>query len=323
MALLGSLRAGEVEDRRAAIQRGLDYLDRLVADDANFDQVSSDLLWCFYFIAQNDADAGMRAMGMRKARQLAQRWRARHPHVPADASPFDIQQMAGAAYVADQMGLRDASFRAELHRAAARFSAAENFQFDPSREPPPYKRDDRYALWLDALIRSYTGKISGILLGARYADVAQWAPCMRPYTGHDEDMEFDAFYAATHLIYTIDDYNLRSVAPRLLPAEIGFVRDKLRKALEGEDDPELVGEALDTLKHSGLRDDPLVTEGMRYLVATQRADGTWADDDADLYTHFHSVWAAIDGLRDYRAGGRVRRLPHMVSAAQCAAFAGR
>ena len=115
----------------------------------------------------------------------------------------------------------------------------------------------------------------------------------------------------------------RRLEPALLPDEIKFVREKLRKAMHEENDPEMVGEALDTLKHIGAENDPLVLEGVRYLISTQRADGTWADEDDDLYTHFHSVWTSIDGLRDYREGGRVTRLPHMVSAAQCRAFAGR
>src|SRR5262249_45444076 len=155
------LHADDAENRRAAIQRGLDYLNRLAADDKNFDQFSPDLLWCFYFIAQTDGDPAMRAMGRRTARQMAQRWRKRHRHVPRNAGPFDLQQLAMAGYVADRLGFHDPAFKAELRRAARRFSAADNYGFDPSREPPPYKRDDRYALWLDALIRSYAGDIYG------------------------------------------------------------------------------------------------------------------------------------------------------------------
>jgi hypothetical protein len=320
--LLGTLRADDAENRHAAIQRGLDYLNRLAADDRNFDDFSSDLLWCFYFIAQTDRDPAMRALGMRTARQMAERWRERHRHVPPNAEPFDLQQLAMAAYVADRLGRRDPAFKNELRRAARRFSAIDNYGFDPEREPPPYSRTDRYALWLDALIRSYAGEIYGMRLGAGYASVVKWAPCMRPYEGHDDDTEFDAFYSVTHFVYTLDHYNQQTVAPLLLPDEIAFVRRKLRQAID-EGDPEMVGEALDTLKHVGAENDPLVPEGMRYLVSTQRADGAWADEDDDLYTHFHSVWTSIDGLRDYRQGGRVRRLPRLVSPSRCRTFASR
>jgi len=98
------------------------------------------------------------------------------------------------------------------------------------------------------------------------------------------------------------------VSGALLPAELVFLRRKLNQAIEDED-PEMVSEALDCLKATGFQNDPQVLDGMKFLVASQRPDGSWAGDPGDLYTEYHSAWAGIDGLRDYHFHGQVRRLP--------------
>ena len=85
-----------------------------------------------------------------------------------------------------------------------------------------------------------------------------------------------------------------------------------------EDDPEMVGEALDTLKAAGFENDPEVQKGMQYLIKNQRPDGAWAGNQDDVYTEYHSAWTGIDGLRDYRFHGQVTKLPRM-GAVQCGA----
>ena len=48
-------------------------------------------------------------------------------------------------------------------------------------------------------------------------------------------------------------------------------------------DPETMGEFLDTLKSFGLTtEDPLIRSGMTFIMARQHADGSWGDrDDED------------------------------------------
>jgi hypothetical protein len=67
------------------------------------------------------------------------------------------------------------------------------------------------------------------------------------------------------------------------------------------DDPEMLGEFLDTLQSFGMtKEQPLILKGVRYLLAKQNADGSWGDIDAeDIYNRYHPTWTAIDGLRDY------------------------
>jgi hypothetical protein len=272
------------------------------------DAYGSDLLWCFYTISHTSRDRGLSASAARAGRELARRWRASHQHVPPDADADEIYTVVMGAYAADLLGVPLPRLKPELRAAAARFSANDFLGFDAQRQPPSPDDPMRYDTWLDALIRTYFGDAYGVLLGAHYSDVIKWLPRFRPFDGHDEDIEFDAFYAVTHVIYTLNGYNERRVSPSILPAEVAFLRRKLDLAI-ADDDPQMVGEALDSLKAAGFENDRQVKKGMDYLVAAQLDDGAWVEPEDDVYTAYHSAWTGIDGLRDYRYGGTVRKLP--------------
>ncbi len=166
----------------------------------------------------------------------------------------------------------------------------------------------RYDTWSGALITTYFGDAYGVRLGAPYRDVIKWLPSLRPFDGHDEDTEFDAFYAVTHVIYTLNRYHEHRIAPALLQEELRFLRRKLDEAITDED-PEMVGEALDCLKAAGFENDPQVKKGIDYLISSQLADGAWVEEEGDEYTAYHSAWTGIDGLRDYRFHGMVKKIP--------------
>src|SRR6266700_552354 len=68
-------------------------------------------------------------------------------------------------------------------------------------------------------------------------------------------------------------------------------------------------QALDCLKADGFESDPQVSKGMDYLISSQFADGAWVEDEDDAYTAYHSAWTGIDGLREYRFHGMVKKLP--------------
>jgi len=209
---------------------------------------------------------------------------------------------------ADRLGFPDRRYKSELRKASAKFTAQDFLGFDPAHGPPSMEDPGRYDQWYGALIFAFFGDAYGVRLGAHYRDVLQWLPRLRPYEGHDEDMEFDIFYAITHVIYTVDHYHERSVSGSLLPAELAFLRRKLDEAIDDEN-PEMVSEALDCLKATGFANDPQVQAGIKFLISTQRPDGSWAGDPDDLYTEYHSAWTGIDGLRDYHFHGQVKRLP--------------
>src|SRR6266700_643983 len=221
---------------------------------------------------------------------------------------MEIYKMVAGSYSSDLLGVKDSRLKAELREAAPRFNARDYLGFDAQHEPPPLADLGRYDTWSGALIVTYFGDAYGVRLGARYRDVIQWLPILRPFDGHDDDMEFDAFYAVTHVIYTLNRYHEHRIAPALLLEELRFLRRKLDRAIADED-PEMVGEALDCLKAAGFESDPQVSKGMDYLISSQFADGAWVEDEDDAYTAYHSAWTGIDGLRDYRFHGMVKKLP--------------
>jgi len=297
-----------LQDRKAAINRALNFIYATAANENHFAEHGHDLMWCFYSISHTSRDRELSQSAARMGRELAQRWRQLHPHVPADAAALEIYRLIAGAYAADRLGLPDPRFKAELLRAVPRFGAEDYLGFDAAHGPPRLDDPKRYDKFTDALIRSYFADSYGIPLGATYRDVVRWLPRLRPYTGYDEDTEFDIFYTLTHVVYTLDGYHERRITPALLPQEFQFIRRKLDEAI-ANDDPEMLGEGLDCLKAAGLADDPQVTKGMQFLISTQRPDGTWGDDDDDVYTAYHAAWTAIDGLRDYHFHGWVTRLP--------------
>lgn len=300
--------AAPLDGRHAAIDRALAFLYQTASNDAAFSRHGADLLWCFYSIYHTAGDRELSASALRKGRELAVRWRKSHQHVPPDAGPQDIYLMVAGAYAADLLGVPDPRFKTELRQAAPRFTARDYLGFDASREPPRLDDPERYDVWSGALIRTFFGDAYGIPLGAHYPDVLQWLPRLRSYNGHGEDMEFDIFYAITHVIYTLNRYSERRISRSLFPEELVFLRRKLTEAI-ADDDPEMVGEALDCLKSAGFERDPQVRKGMNYLISAQRVDGSWAGNEGDTYTAYHSAWTGIDGLRNYHFHGKVKAFP--------------
>jgi len=307
-AAANALPTQALDGRDEAIRRALTFLTKTAANDDAFARYGSDLLWCFYSIAHTSSDRKLRATAGREGRELAARWRRLHEHVPAGASADAIYLLVAGSYAADRLGYPNPRFKDELRRAVARFTAVDFLRFDPVHGPPAPDDPERYDKFCDALIRSYFGDAYGISLGAHHRDVLRWLPRMRPYEGHDEDMEFDAFYAATHTIYTLDRYSERRISTALVSDEIAFIKNKLKGAIEDQD-PEMVGETLDCMKAAGFDNDPEVRAGVQFLIASQRPDGAWAGDAGDLYTEYHSAWTGIDGLRDYHFHGTVKKMP--------------
>jgi len=307
-AAAGQLSAAPLDQRHAAIDRALAFLYTTASEDKVFESQGSDLLWCFYTISHTARDRQLRETAGRMGRELAVRWRTAHNHVPENAKTPEIYDLVLGAYAAERLGLPDPGFKTELRAAAGRFSAIDFLGFDAPNHGPALDDPQRYDKYSGALIKTFFGDAYGVPLGASYADVLQWLPQLRPYDGHDEDMEFDIFYAITHVIYTLDAYHEHRIAASLLPQEIQFLRQRLEMAIDDED-PEQVGEAIDCLKAAGYGKDAQVKKGMEYLVSSQRPDGAWAGDHDDVYTQYHSAWTGIDGLREYRFHGKVKRLP--------------
>ncbi|HEX5704972.1 MAG TPA: hypothetical protein VFX97_17375 [Pyrinomonadaceae bacterium] len=323
------LRDEQLIQRRRAIDRGLAFIYESACDAENFADYGFDYLGCFHCVASTSKDPKLRRTATEMGRERARHWRRQNSKLTPDADANEVLQLVYGSYAADSLGVRNKRFKEQLRQAAAKFTARDYFGFDPATEPPPgdvpeecacetmnergrkrcvkcRKRltmTTRYAVWQDALIGSYMGEQHGVRLGTSYADVIKWLNIMRPYpklVGEDPWNVYDATYAVTHVVYTLNSYSCYKLSPRWLAAEYAFLKQNLTQAIAWED-PETMGEFLDTLKSFGLGDsNRLIVKGMKYLLATQNADGSWGDMEADdVYNRYHPTWTAIDGLREY------------------------
>jgi hypothetical protein len=318
--------------RSAAIKRGLEFIYRTARNRENFEVYGHDYICCFHCIASTSKDPALRRIAKGMGQERARKWRKLNSDVPADADADDIANLVFGADAADCLGVRDKQLKPKIRKAAAGFGSLDYFWFDPATEPPPEDipeecscgtQDFRgrkrcseckkpltmlspYAVWLDALTRSYHGERYGVTLGAGYAEVIKWLPAMRPYpTFIDKDdwHFYWAIYAITHVVYTLNDYSTYTLLPRWLPDEFRFLKAHVNRSL-AEGDSETLGEFLDSLKSFNLGEDhPLILKGVNYLLEHQNPDGSWGDPQAeDIYERYHPTWTAIDGLREY--GGR-------------------
>ncbi|HEX8283708.1 MAG TPA: hypothetical protein VF588_10160 [Pyrinomonadaceae bacterium] len=327
------------EECAGAARRGAEFILRFARRPSHFREWGSDFLNYFYVVADTAADAPLRRWARAEGAELARRWRALNPSVSEDADAETIYDLAYGSLYADRLGARDRAMKAQLVKAAARFSAVDFLWFDPAREPPPgdipescrcglwnergrktcagcrrrLSMAGRYGVWYVALIRTYMAARYGVSLGAAYADVLRWLPALRPYPEDQDDADFwDAAYAVTHVVYTLNDYDVYRLRPGWLPREFAFLKAHAAGAVEAED-PQMVGEFLECLKCFGLgARSPLVRAGTDFLLASQNADGSWGETDTDnTYDNYHTTLAAAGGLTEVRWRGERLAFPEL------------
>ena len=325
-----------------AIGRGLDFLYRIGQRQKCFANYGSFLVCCFALLATTSRDPKLRSLGRERANQFLQRWTVLHPFLPGDASSDLLFEFILIHYARRRIGLRDTEGATALKRAARSFSASELLGFDPVKEPPPndvpyrcgcnlqnprgrkvckqckcrLRIRSRYKVWMEALANTYVAERSGMLFGARYADVLKWMPEMQPYPTNEDDEEVlrDAIYAVTHVVYTLNDYGTYKLSPRWLRREFAFLKANVKSACTRKD-PEILGELLDSLQAFGLTvTHPLIEHGTKYLLAEQNKDGSWGEpSEKNIRTRCHTTWTAIDGLRAYSWRGERLSRPELKS----------
>lgn len=316
--------------RARAVERGLRFIYRTALDAQNFATYGSDYLWCFHTLSAGVRDARLRRTARLMGVERARRWRRDRPALPPDADADTVIDFAFGDDAANSLGVPAPRLRAQIRRAAARFTARDFLLFDPAHEPPPgdvpaacgfdgesnprgsrvcracarpLKMRSRYDVWYDALITTYVGERSGVTLGARYADVLKWLPRLRPYRGPagEADSDFyDTAYAITHVVYTLNDYNLYRLSPAWLPHEYEFLKSHVREAVARRD-ADMLGEFIDSLRAFGVTEaDPDLRAGVEYLLAHQNRDGSWGDPaETDIYLRYHPTWNAVAALSEY------------------------
>ena len=328
------------EECERAARRGFEFLHRFALRPRNFAAWGSDFLNSFDFIARSAASAPLRRWARAAGGELARRWRRLHTSIPSAADAETVYDLAYGDLYAARLGARDASFGKRLRAAMRGFAPRDFLGFDPAAEPPPrdlpdacrcglwnergrrtcrqcrrrLKMQSRYGLWYVALIRTYMAARGRFTVGARYADVLGWLPSARPYPSNrpgDPDF-YDAVYAVTHVVYTLNDFDLYSLRPAWLPDEFAFLKANLKEAIK-LDDPEMVGEFADTLKCFGLdARSPLVREATDFLLSRQNRDGSWGDTRTEnVYCNYHPTLTAAAGLMEVRWRGEGLAFPEL------------
>jgi hypothetical protein len=330
-------------DRDGAIERGLQFLGRYAAVPQNFFEWGHDFLWCFYTIASTSKNARLCQMARVLGQERAREWRRQHAALPVNSAD-DLAAFLFGTDIADRLlGDADPSLKEHIRAAIQRFSVMDFLAFDPRREPPPTDVPDAcekceeenprgtlscgkcgsslnflnpYAVWMNALVTTYSGDAYGVPLGASYPDVLRWISAMRPYPApepSDQDGFIDVAYAITHVIYTLNDYGKYRLSAEWLPQEFNYLAVNMGEAVR-QNDWETVGEFMDTLRAFGWNEaSPEIRTGVDYLLAHQNPDGSWGDmDESDIYCRYHPTWTAIDGLREYSYQGERLLLPHLL-----------
>jgi len=329
--------------RDASIKRGLDFIYRLASKPEGFASYGSLSICCFALVGATSRAANLKRLARSRAQKLAQYWRRVHPVVPPDANADRVLEFLFVSYALSRLGWRDVALNEQIRTAVKRFSVQDLLGFNPVSEPPandrPYpcfcglqnqrgrrfceqcrkrlKIQSRYRVWMEALANTYISERCGLLLGARYFDVLKWLSAMRPYPiigGEEVESLRDAIYAATHVVYTLNDYGSYRLRSDWLPQEFAFLQENVAGACE-RNDPEILGELLDSLKAFGLpANDPLVRHGTSYLLAEQNEDGSWGNPvEENIRTRCHTTWTAIDGLRSYAWRGERLSRPDVKS----------
>jgi hypothetical protein len=321
-------RSRRTEECTRAARRGFEFLLRFAREPRHFEEWGSDFLNYFYVVADTAADADLRRRARTEGSKLARRWRRRNSSLPEEPEAETVYDLAYGSLYADRLGARDPKLKAQLKLAARRFSAADFLWFDPASEPPPRDVPDecrcgfwnergrktcarcrrrlrtwsRHLVWYVALIRTYMADSYGVSLGASYPDVLHWLQTLRPYPSTRSHADFyDAAYAITHVVYTLNDYDRYRLRPAWLPREFAFLKTHLAGLIEARD-PETVGEFMECLKCFGLSGrSPLIRAGTDFLLASQNADGSWGEtDNEDTYRNYHTTLAAMGGLMEVR-----------------------
>ncbi|HEX8720772.1 MAG TPA: hypothetical protein VF736_09100 [Pyrinomonadaceae bacterium] len=333
-------RGYRAEECARAARRGAEFMLGFARKPGHFKEWGSDFLYYFQVLANTAADPLFRRWARAEGAELARRWRRLNPEVPADADAGAVYDLAYGSLHADKLGVRDPSMRAPLRAAARRFCAADFVWFDPAAEPPPadvprqcrcglwnergrrtcagcrrrLSTMSRYRVWYNALIRTYMMARYGLSLGTGYADVLRRADALRPYPSDPSDPDFyDAAYAVTHVVYTLNDYDVYRLRPAWLPDEFEFLRAHADGAVAAGD-AEMVGEFLECLKCFGAGPrSPLVRRGTDFLLASQNEDGSWGDTDTDnTYVNYHTTLTASGGLTEIRWRGEGLTFPEVM-----------
>jgi hypothetical protein len=286
-------------ERERAVHRALDCLYAIARRPSVFHVYDGHLLLAFALTATTSRGASLRRQARAMGRERARYWMTRWPVIRARLDADSVPQQVIALDAAGRLGLTARRIQHDLRVIVARYSTAALLYFDPTREDVPAALPvDPYEAWYYALTNAYFCQRQAMPLRARPADVLKRLGRLLPYPAAGTPRHYQAVYAVTHIVYVRNDYGETRLSRRALPRERAFLEASLVPALERRE-PDTVAEIVESLLALGAATaDPLIVAGRRFLLTTQRSDGGWGDR-RDGYGRFHTIWAAIDALRDH------------------------
>jgi len=322
---VAGLRTGVVAAGEKAVDRALDRLYAIAGHESVFEVYDGHLLLALALVATTSRSGALRrraaAMGRERARAWMRRWRLIRSRLNADS----VLQQVIACDAATRLGLTAGRIKRDLRSVIASHATSALLYFDPAseeiptdvpaecacgRSSPRGRRTcatcgrrltmlDPYEIWYYALTNAYFCERQAIRLPVRPADLLKKRSRLHRYPAAGAPRHYQAVYAVTHIVYVLNDYGERRLSSRALPRERAFLTASLAPALDRKE-PDTVAEIVECLLALGVPDThPGVVEGRAFLLATQRRDGGWGAE-ADEYGHFHTIWAAIDALREHR-----------------------
>ncbi len=278
--------------------RALSFLSDYAHGGACWSACAPDVAYMFFHLATRSRQGEFTRRARAQAEIAARRWLGDHARLPPRTAAEDV--IFGFAYgacTATGVGLDTRALRRDLAGWARQASPRSLFGFDPRRQAPPDSDT-----WQYAMVGTHIAEGVGMRLPWSVRDVAGWRRVMLPYPRPKRRLTragWSAFYAVTHLVYVLSDYNLHALPrARFLP-EVEFLRAACEVAI-GDDDVEGIGEALDALLALGEPErDPLLARARGHILATQNRDGSWGRRGDEPYTRLHKTWVALDGLTRY------------------------
>jgi len=311
--------------RLRAVRKALHLLHAIAQRESTFAEYAGHLLLAFRQIGTTSRSAAIRRPALEMGRECAARWKERWPETRRQLSGNNVLDQVIASYAAQRLGIVAEDIRADVRRVVAACTTRELLFFDPSIEEPPddvpedcecgctnargrrrcgtcgqhLSARSRWSLWYYALTSTYFCERNDVPLRVRLVDVVHQLARLRPYPTPDAPDYYEGIYAITHLVYTLNGYGCSRLSRRLLREEYRFLKVAMRWAL-AQKEADTIGEIIDSLLALGLDEsDELLVAGRAFLLETQCDDGGWGDEGGDEYAYFHTVWTAIDGLRDY------------------------
>jgi hypothetical protein len=303
-------------DRKAAMLRGLAFLSVYALRDTCWSECAAEVVYMFHHLATRSRQGDFTRRARALSKGSAVRWLEGHPRLPDATSVEDvIFRYAYGAYTTTRVGLDSRRLRRDLTAEARTLKRREVFGFDPKREPPPTLDD-----WQYAMVAAHIAEGVGMRLGCSVRDIAAWRRVMQPYprprVSKPDSKGWSAFFAVTHLVYVLNDYNLYLLPREPFLPEIELLRASCEIGMT-DDDVEGIGEAIDALLALGeAHDDPLLVRARSKVLSMQNRDGSWGRRADEPYTRLHKTWVALDGLTRYGRRPLVRpRLPQSVRTA--------